>query len=609
MHNEKREASSNRTTALCLLIFGVFTVLIFRLFFLQILNQERYRLLSDKNRIYTSFSTPPRGIIYDRNGVAIAVSVFKYQAVIELLQYKASKSSWGQIKDSLHLAADLALQDIINAQIKKVGPSNAVVIKDNLNRDDILHTAILSSYIPGISANKQVTRYYPQAENFCHIIGYVTAPKTEDINNDASLNILGSTIGKAGLEQVKDYKLRGEMGVKQYEINAYRRFVRIIDKQKPSIGRNLHTTIDAQLQAEVRKIMGDVRRGAAIVIDVQNGDILAMVSVPTFDPNIFVQGMTTEQWKQLCAAADNPLINRAISGVYAPGSTFKMVVALAALKSGIIDKNTTFSCPGFCEVGTRRFHCWKWRTVGHGALNICQAIAQSCDVFFYRIAEKLGPHKILEAARELGIGAKTAIPLPAEKSGFLPVASPQWKKQYLGQALNLSIGQGQLLMTPIQMAVMIASLATGKLVVPRLIVSNKGHSDEKQSAKLPFRKDHLQLVQQGMRLAVNSAYGTARRAGGSDVEIAGKTGSTQVVAITKEERIRGKIGERPYHLKDHAMFVGFSPVDTPRFAVVVVVEHGESGGRVAAPLARDIISAAQRVCRYTRPKKGQKAEF
>jgi penicillin-binding protein 2 len=587
-YNENHEARGNRTTAICSFIFMAFAVLVLRLFFLQILNQERYNLLSDKNRIYTSFSTSPRGIIYDRNGEVIAMSVFKYQAIIELSQYKNRPATWEQIKQSLHLGENLLLHDIIKAQIKKAGPSNAVVIKDNLSRDDILHTVVLSSSIPGISAHKRVMRYYPQAEAFCHIVGYVTAPRTEDITDDASLNILGATVGKAGLEQIKDLKLRGEMGVKQYEINAHRQLIRIIEKKKPQIGKSLRTTIDARLQVEVRKIMGEVRRGAAIVVDVKNGDVLAMVSVPTFDPNIFVQGMTPEQWKQLCTDPDTPLINRAISGVYAPGSTFKMIVALAALKSGIIDKNTTFHCPGFCEVGGRRFHCWKWRTGGHGAMNICQAIAQSCDVFFYRIAEKLGPHKMLEAAREFGIGVKTALPLPSEKSGFLPSASSQWKKQYIGQALNLSIGQGQLLMTPMQMAVMIASLATGKIVVPRIMMPRKA-TPRKPFERVSFATDHMKLVQQGMKLAVNSAYGTAKRAGGAGVDMAGKTGSTQITAITKEERIRGKIGERPYHLKDHAMFVGFSPAEDPRFAVVIVVEHGESGGRVAAPLAREIM--------------------
>jgi penicillin-binding protein 2 len=360
----------------------------------------------------------------------------------------------------------------------------------------------------------------------------------------------------------------------------------MIGRHKPHQGGYIQTTLHTALQCKVVEIMSEVRRGCAIVLDIRTGDILAIVSVPTFDPNIFIKRLSTQDWQELSQHPDMPLVNRALSGLYAPGSTFKMVVALAALRADVITRSTTFFCPGHYDISGRRFHCWRWRLGGHGVMDVLEGLGQSCDVFFYSVAERLGAARIMEAARDLGLGTKTSVNMPAEKSAPLP--SLLRGSLWLGQALNLSIGQGQLLLTPLQMVVLAASIASGKAVSPRLISSSK----KVDFPPLAFSTEHLDIVREGMKMVVHSSRGTARGINNKQVDIAGKTGSTQVAAITIEERRQRKINERPYHLRDHALFIGYAPASAPKFAVVVVVEHGESGGRVAAPVAKEILLAA-----------------
>lgn len=590
MRSYNNELINNRITFIFFGVFLLFVILISRLFFLQVINRQKYELLSDKNRIYTSFSAAPRGVIYDRNGIELAESIFEYQAVIDLNQYKNDEYVWSEIRNNLNLSTELTFKNFVNEQIKKTGPSRLIVIKDNLTWNEIVKTEVLSSTIPGLFTSKKIIRHYPFSEIFCHVIGYVTTPNQNDIDKDQNLNILGANIGKFGIEQYFDLTLRGDVGVKQHEVNASRRFVRVIDDKKPKIGKSLYLTIDYKLQMEVFNIMKDVRKGAAIIIDVETGAVLAMVSNPSFDPNIFTQKIDKDDWQKIALNKDNPLINRAISGLYSPGSTFKMVVAMAALKENIINDNSEFYCHGFHDIKGRRFHCWKWRTGGHGNVNLCQAIEKSCDVFFYKVSEKLGPNKIIDMAKNIGIGSKTGIQLINEKNGNLPNISLQWKKEGTGQALNLSIGQGSVLMTPIQMACLAATIGTGKIIKPTLCSLTKNVFDN-----LQISNKHINLIKKGMKDAVNSGYGTATLAKNQIIEIAGKTGSTQVVAITNEERKRGKLNERPYEYRDHAMFIGYAPADKPKFAVAVIVEHGGSGGKVAAPIAKEILIAANNI--------------
>lgn len=590
IRKEQNKILTQRIIFACMILFCLLLVLIARLFFLQVLNEQRYKLLSDKNRIYTSFSVAPRGNILDRHGQILATSQFEYQAILDLRQYRNETRNWELIQNNLKLDKNTSFFDWLYLKSSTLTPSQTLILKEALTWKELVQTEILSSQIFGLYAAKKIVRVYPYSNDFCHLIGYVTAPKQTDINHNANLKAFGSTIGRNGIERAFETQLQGKLGIRQSEINAMRRIVRVLEEKLPENGQDIQLTIDAKLQHRVIDIMQSVRSGAAIVMDIPSGDILAMVSCPTFDPNQFTKPIQPDQWKAIITNPDHPLIDRSIAGLYAPGSTFKMIIALAALNAKIINEETTFYCPGYYEVNGHRFHCWKWRTGGHGSMNVISAIEQSCDVFFYNLASKLKPNTMIETARSFGFGTPTGIEIHHEKNGLIPPISFGWKKQNLGIAINLSIGQGQILTTPLQLVRMAAMIAGKKNVIPHLIPHDNNFFDS-----LPYAASDLNLIQKGMIAVVNGAKGTAQLAKNSLISIAGKTGSTQVYKITKEERLKGKLEERPYDLKDHALFVGFAPVDTPKFAIVVIVEHGESGGRTAAPLARDILIAAQKL--------------
>lgn len=590
IRREQNKILTQRIIFACMILFCLLLVLIARLFFLQVLNEQRYKLLSDKNRIYTSFSVAPRGNILDRHGQILATSQFEYQAILDLRQYRNETRNWELIQNNLKLDKNTSFFDWLYLKSSTLTPSQTLILKEALTWKELVQTEILSSQIFGLYAAKKIVRVYPYSNDFCHLIGYVTAPKQTDINHNANLKAFGSTIGRNGIERAFETQLQGKLGIRQSEINAMRRIVRVLEEKLPENGQDIQLTIDAKLQHRVIDIMQLVRSGAAIVMDIPSGDILAMVSCPTFDPNQFTKPIQPDQWKAIITNPDHPLIDRSIAGLYAPGSTFKMIIALAALNAKIINEETTFYCPGYYEVNGHRFHCWKWRTGGHGSMNVISAIEQSCDVFFYNLASKLKPNTMIETARSFGFGTPTGIEIHHEKNGLIPPISFGWKKQNLGIAINLSIGQGQILTTPLQLVRMAAMIAGKKNVIPHLIPHDNNFFDS-----LPYAASDLNLIQKGMIAVVNGAKGTAQLAKNPVISIAGKTGSTQVYKITKEERLKGKLEERPYDLKDHALFVGFAPVDTPKFAIVVIVEHGESGGRTAAPLARDILIAAQKL--------------
>lgn len=590
IRREQNKILTQRIIFACMILFCLLLVLIARLFFLQVLNEQRYKLLSDKNRIYTSFSVAPRGNILDRHGQILATSQFEYQAILDLRQYRNETRNWELIQNNLKLDKNTSFFDWLYLKSSTLTPSQTLILKEALTWKELVQTEILSSQIFGLYAAKKIVRVYPYSNDFCHLIGYVTAPKQTDINHNANLKAFGSTIGRNGIERAFETQLQGKLGIRQSEINAMRRIVRVLEEKLPENGQDIQLTIDAKLQHRVIDIMQSVRSGAAIVMDIPSGDILAMVSCPTFDPNQFTKPIQPDQWKAIITNPDHPLIDRSIAGLYAPGSTFKMIIALAALNAKIINEETTFYCPGYYEVNGHRFHCWKWRTGGHGSMNVISAIEQSCDVFFYNLASKLKPNTMIETARSFGFGTPTGIEIHHEKNGLIPPISFGWKKQNLGIAINLSIGQGQILTTPLQLVRMAAMIAGKKNVIPHLIPHDNNFFDS-----LPYAASDLNLIQKGMIAVVNGAKGTAQLAKNPVISIAGKTGSTQVYKITKEERLKGKLEERPYDLKDHALFVGFAPIDTPKFAIVVIVEHGDSGGRTAAPLARDILIAAQKL--------------
>ncbi len=572
-------------------VFAVFLALAGRLFFLQIVNQKKYALLSDRNRIHTVYSLAPRGRILDRTGCVLAGSRTEYQAVVDLAQFRNSPEKWQIICKTLKLDPSIPLSVYRQKHTKAVGPSSVIPLKNSLSWDEIRALEELATHIPGILVMPRLLRTYPLGSVMSHIVGYVTAPQEKDLKENANLKVLGSVLGVTGLEKTADFQLQGIPGFKQFEINANRRVVRILEESKPVPGKDVQLTIHAGLQKRVMEIMKDVRCGVGMVMDIRTGELLASVSLPTFDSNDFIEGIASSVWKELSGHKDSPLLHRAVSGLYAPGSTFKMMVALAALESGVITEATSFFCPGYMAIGERKIYCWRWRTGGHGGLNVVQALAQSCDVFFFNVVARLSMSEIVHTAQNFGFGTKTLVGLPGERSGTLPTAPQVWRKQDLGAAMNLSIGQGNLTATPLQLLTMTARLASGRKVVPRVL-----QTEIQSFEPLPVSPSSLDIIRRSMEKTVWSPLGTAQNAQSSGLRLAGKTGSTQVCRITAEERRRGQLSKRPYELRDHALFVGYAPVTSPRFAVVVVVEHGESGGRVAAPLGRDILLAAHELC-------------
>jgi penicillin-binding protein 2 len=439
-------------------------------------------------------------------------------------------------------------------------------------------------------------RYYPDGEAVGHLLGYVAAPTQEQARaeTDPLLAVPGFKVGKDGLERSQEKALRGKAGARRVEVNASGRVVRDLDTVPDKPGDSLVLTIDRELQVFTSQRLQS-ESASAIVMSVDTGEILALASVPGFDPNSFSDGISKTEWGALTGDERNPLMNKPSRGQYPPGSTFKMITALAALESGLITPENRYSCNGRYRLGNNTWHCHKRR--GHGGVNMLSGIFQSCDVYFYNIGRAIGADKIAEMSRRFGLGETFDLPIPWQKKGLVP--DPAWKqKKYgkdwlVGETLNYSIGQGYLLTTPLQLAVMVSRIASGRAVVPKLM---RGGAEPEIAPLLDVNAEHLALIRQGMSDVVNGRGGTAT---GSKLKIAGfqmagKTGTAQVRRITKEERRRGvrKNENLAWRERDHALFVAYAPVENPRYACAIVVDHGGSGSKAAAPVARDILAMA-----------------
>lgn len=570
------------------------TGLLGRLIHLQIINRDHYRTLSDKNRIQTRLIAPPRGQILDCDGKVLAINKNVYRCLMTLDQNIDIPNAIAILQSLLNLTDDQALE--LQKQLLQQSKI-ASIVKENLTWEEMASLQLKLPDLPGLLIEKAQVRQYINPDILCHLIGYVAQASQKDLDDYNLEPIPGLRIGKSGIEKKFQILLHGEPGKQRVEVNAKRRIVRILDHTSPTLGKDLKLTINLNLQEKVAEILKQHRSAAAIVIDIGTGAIKAMVSHPGYDSNLFVTGIKSDEWKNLLTHEDRPLTNKNIAGQYSPGSSFKMIVALAALKEGIDPKNHVF-CPGHYNLGNNRFHCWTWKTGGHGTVNLEDSIAQSCDVYFYHIALQLGALKIAEMAIKLGFGEITGIELLGEKKGLIP--TPEWARfrkgffKHKGQAINMSIGQGVILSTPIQLVRMIAMLVNGgKIIKPHLIKPENDLPDQYIEGIDPL---WLELLHKGMEGCVNRPGGTAFGARPPSPEtwsFGGKTGSTQVCRITMQQRQDGTYADLPYHLKDHAIFVGFAPLDQPKHAVSVIVEHGMSGGRVASPLSRDILMAAR----------------
>jgi penicillin-binding protein 2 len=463
--------------------------------------------------------------------------------------------------------------------------------------------------LPGVAIDEGQTRHYPYGEDFAHVLGYVAAVSEKDLTGEPLLELPGFKIGKAGIEKTHDPVLRGTGGRSEVEVNAFGRVIRELTRKEGEPGADLTLTLDLDLQRLAsERLRGE--SGAIVVMDIHGGEVRALASSPSYDPSGFARGLKAEEWRGLITNPRAPLTNKAIEGLYAPGSTFKIAVALAGLEKGVITTATPVFCGGSVRLGDSRFHCWK--RGGHGTVSLRQGIVQSCDVYFYEVARRLGVDAIAEMAARLGLGANLGLGLPGERGGLIPTRD--WKRAKLGEpwhkgeTLITGIGQGYVLSTPLQLAVMTARVANGGYgVSPRLVkeardpgeAGDPGDPAAHRLAPIGIREPHLRAVLDAMAGVVNAGNGTARSSAIREAgfEMGGKTGTSQVRRITRAERARGvwKNEDLPWERRDHALFVGYAPVHAPRYAVAVIIEHGGGGSKAAAPVARDVLLAAQKL--------------
>ena len=572
-----------------------------RMYQLQVIESDKYKTLADENRINLRLLPPPRGTIVDRYGRALAVNQENYRVTLVAEQVNDINTMLDTLSGIISLE-DYERHRILR-EVRRRRGFVPVTVRENLDWRDVSRIEVNAPDLPGLSIEVGQSRQYPFAEDFAHVLGYVSAVSEKEVTGDPLLELPGFKVGKNGVERVFDLNLRGKAGNTQVEVNAVGRVIRELSRQEGQPGVDLRLTIDRDLQKLAADRLKEEKSASAVILDIHNGDVLALSSVPGFDPNEFVTGLSSKTWRRLINDPYAPLTNKAISGLYAPGSTFKMVVALAALEARIVAPDHRVFCRGHTQLGNARFHCWKRH--GHGWQDMYDAHQNSCDVYFYDIAKRIGIDRIAAMATRFGLGTKTGIELPSEKGGVIPTRA--WKKALIGTAwqqgetLISGIGQGFILTTPLQLAVMTARIANGgKAVLPRLIRAAEvdGKEEEPVFKDLGISKRSLDVVREGMNRVTNVQQGTAYRARISEegMGMSGKTGTAQVRRISKAERDTWvlKNHERPWRERDHALFVGYAPSDNPRYAVSVIVEHGGGGSKVAAPIARDLLLATQK---------------
>ncbi|MBR2136746.1 MAG: penicillin-binding protein 2 [Alphaproteobacteria bacterium] len=593
-NTDKIKVLSRRTLWIILFNLAAFLLIVARLCYLQIYQADKYRTLSDENRISTRFLVAPRGVIYDRNGELIAKNDQNFQVLLIAEQTPDIQKTLEIFERIVPFNDEEKVK--IEQNIRKRKRFVPIKLKDNLTWEEVAKILLHAPELPGIEIDEGLNRYYPYANLYAHVLGYVGPVAEGDKQENPLYMVPGFKIGKSGLEKTLDHILQGKVGSIKLEVNAFGRVMKEIEREAGSEGQSVSITIDSRLQQAAFEAFGN-ESGAAVVLDVHSGEILALVSTPSYDPNLFAGGISYKHWNALLNNERTPLINKAVSGQYSPGSTFKIVVALAALEAGVINLNTEFNCTGGMDIGNIRFHCWKHS--GHGYLNVVEALKHSCDIFFYETALRVGIDKIHDMALQLGMGQILNVGLDNEKSGLIP--SKEWKKEKYGtlwsrgDSANSGIGQGYVLVTPLQLVTMLARVVNGGYAVqPTFVKQSKENLKKIKRLKISVR--NIEIVKQGMFEVVNGAGGTAGRArfNVNGAKMGGKTGTTQVRRISMKERRRGITRDEnlPWNLRNHALFIGFTPVDNPRYAVAVIVEHGSSGSGVAAPIAGKILQEA-----------------
>lgn len=571
-----------------------------RMYQLQILEKDRYTLLADENRINLRLLAPPRGRILDRAGVAIADNRRNYQVVVVPEQagdLDATLTALGGLIEIGDADRRRVLRDA-----RRKHSFVPLLVRANLSWDEMARIEVAIPELPGVAIDQGSIRHYPYGAIAAHVLGYVSAVSEKELTGDPLLELPDFRIGKSGVEKSRDLELRGGAGASEVEVNAYGRVVREITHRPGQPGQDVVLGLDIAMQDFVMKRCALEPSISCVLLDAVTGDTLAMVSSPSFDPMVFSTGLTQALWQELSTDPRNPLTDKAVAGLYPPGSTFKPMVALAALAAGTVTPDTAITCPGYLELGDATFHCWQ--KGGHGTLHLHDAIKKSCDVFFYETSRRTGIDRIAAMAKRFGFGAPLGLDIPGERGGLIPTR--EWKMATTGaswqqgETLIAGIGQGSVLATPLQLATMAARLVTGRAVVPHLVRENG--LPPPAFASLGILPRHLAAVLDGMGAVVNEQGGTAyaARIMEAGFSMGGKSGTSQVRRISQWERDHGVLKEDqvPWKDRDHALFVAFAPVGAPRYVCCTVVEHGgiEAGGgsAVAAPIVRDVLLEAQK---------------
>lgn len=595
-------AAKKRFSRRVLLVGGAqsagFGLLGWRLFNLQVVEEGRYAPMADENRINLQILAPKRGRIFDRNGLALADNEEMFRATMTPAVAGDVAGVLSLFRRIVPLTSDEV--EKIARRAKKQSRTIAIVIAPELTFDEVAKINLFAPQLPGVRTEVAWRRRYRQGAAVGHVVGYVGSVERLGVDDDAVMRLPGTKIGKSGIEAGLEAELRGQGGAQKVEVDVRGRTVRNLGSVDATAGRDVALTIDAELQRRVLDRLQRERRAACVVLDANSGDVVAMVSTPGYDPSEIAEGISDESWQRLASSEDKPLLNRAIGGQYPPGSTFKMVTALAALQAGLIDEKERIPCDGQFELADQSFRCWK--RSGHGRMALHEAIRSSCDVYFFELARRLGIDALADVASLLGLGMTYECGLVQQKAGLVP--DPDWKRgrwnaSWLGgETILTGIGQGYVLATPLQLAVMTARIATGKAIEPTL-VKRAAAAPAPEFPNLGFKDAHLAAVRRGMIAVVNEEGGTGGNAylGDGKPTIAGKTGTSQVSRASSDSAQ----DDLEWGQKNHALFVAYVPAETPRYAIAAIVEHGGSGGTTAAPLTRDVMTSVLEMERERSP--------
>lgn len=578
---------SRRAMLLGLGQIAAFGVLGGRLYQLQVMEGARYAPLADDNRRSVRLITPVRGRILDRSGIVLAANEELFRVLVNPAEVSDMRAMLALLTRIVPVSTDVQ-----NQLVGKSGgrPRTApIVVASDVTFEQLAEINLLAPQLAGVETEIAYVRKYPLGDRLGHVTGHLGVVERRALDDDAALRSPGIRIGKAGIELGMDRELRGVAGARRFEVDARGRTVRPLEETAAQPGSDVVTSIDVRLQNAAMERLGSEKRAAAVVIAVATGEVVVMASVPTFDPNDVTGQVPPATWRRIAEGEHQPMLNRAISGLYPPGSTLKMVTALAGLEAGVITPKDKIRCNGSFTLANQTYRCWHRR--GHGRVDLREAIKESCDVYFYEVAKRTGIRPLAEMCRRFGLGEDHVVGLELEKPGVVPDAD--WKRWKLregwstGDTILTGIGQGYVLATPVQLAVMGARVACGAAVVPSVVRALPG-AEQSAFPSLGIRPEYLGAVREALVACVNERRGTGTAARVNDVKVAGKTGTSQVRRAADDGEDESKLD---WELRDHALFVAYYPAEAPRYAISVVVEHGGSGGASAAPIVKDIIEA------------------